>query len=83
MQNILLIYEDDSFEVLSANEHFRRLAETNIFHKPVSQEIYCDFFPGPAGEDLYICKTRSAETYWLVLSDFPEEIRSLLILYEI
>ena len=83
MQNVLLIYEDGSFEVLHMDEHIRRLTETNRFRKPVRQEIYCDSVPGISGERLYISRIRSANSRWMSLSEFPEEIRSLLILYEI
>jgi|SRR5690554_2845793 len=83
MQNILLIYEDDSFEVLSISEHIERLAEANIFHKPIRQKIYRDFIPEISGEKCYISRTRSTNSRWMGLSSFPEEIRSLLILYEI
>lgn len=83
MQNILLIYEGDSFEVLRMDEHLRRLAEANIFHKPVRQEIYRDSIPGISEERCYISRTQSANSRWMGLSSFPEEIRSLLILYEI
>lgn len=83
MQNTLLIYEDDSFDVLSTNEYIRWLSVVDLSRKPVKQEIFRDSLPGISGERLYVSRVRSANSRWMSLSEFPEEIRSLLILYEI
>lgn len=83
MQNVLLINEDSTYEVLNMDEYIRYLAETNIFSNPVRQEIYRDCFPKTPGERSYISRAQSSNSLSLSLSDFPEEIRSLLILYEI
>lgn len=83
MRNILLIYEDDSFDVISMSEHIGYLSVVDLSRKSVKQEIYRDSVPGISGERLYISKVRLADPRWMSLSEFPDEIKALLVLYEI
>lgn len=83
MQNVLLIFEDDSFKVLSMNGYVEYHMGYISFDKPIKQEIYREPLPDFTLGKYYISRKGPTETRRMSLSDFPEEIRSLLFLYEI
>lgn len=78
MNRVLLIYEDDSFKVMSMEEYNDYL-DQDVPH--AEMEIYrSSQFTDPRQ---YKCLTRDFKTYWRKLSEFPDEIKALIVLYEI
>ena len=79
MQNILLIYEDNSVKILNMDEYIEYLMGRVSISKPVKLEIYREDLPGRR----YLSKKGLSGIRRMSLSEFPEEIRSLILLYEI
>lgn len=79
MKNVLLLLKDNSVKILNMDEYIEYLMGRVSISKPVEQEIYRESLPG----NRYLSKKGLSGIHRVDLSEFPEEIQSLLFLYEI
>lgn len=85
MRQVLLINKDDSFNVISMKKYieYQRGLDTKVV-KEIFRESFT-MFPEPkyCVFDMDPSASQSRIRYWVNLSEFPDEIKALLVLYEI
>lgn len=79
MKQVLLMYKDGSIKVVNIQVYERMMYENQRADVEISQSHSSSF----SLKKYCVSIPSQSIIYWRNLSEFPEEMRSLLVLYEI